>query len=478
MIKIKIDKKDVISEIKVEDVLGTLNSKKYRKKIINSIKNVYSEYHIDQIKHYASKSDDLNDLLQYTGILPCCDAGRERSDLEKDINKNIDNTVKIIDNIITYFAIPDDITDNQKGTVANWLKTYFVSWENSRRLAGLYKIDLDEERHLSPSARLALNLRPLISTHRNYEIVLSFFENNVRTFLERFFQFKDFIPEDTDFLPEKSKDLMSYIGIAEIRDAVEAARPYYDQYLQRKAHLDVEAGKENIYEDDNWKVYAVHNKGTACELGKGTDWCTAAPGLNYFERYYSEKDPLFVFINKKDPTEKYQFHYGTEQFMDKDDHPVSFEQIIVPLHHMLLEGGADEKYPIILGDIAGRNQVVMPEPNMYKKEGDYLVVKNRIGTKYYYKNGRMHNEDGPAIIPKHGEGEPEYWLDGQKRSFFSWSSLLGKEEAEEEPSTGSLRESRSFLRISIGQSNSSLLQEIKVEDVLQSFESKRNRCTK
>jgi hypothetical protein len=45
---------------------------------------------------------------------------------------------------------------------------------------------------------------------------------------------------------------------------------------------------------DGWVIAAAHNKGAACLLGKKTSWCTASPGLNYFEQYYGgEDDPLF-----------------------------------------------------------------------------------------------------------------------------------------------------------------------------------------
>ena len=69
----------------------------------------------------------------------------------------------------------------------------------------------------------------------------------------------------------------------------------------------------------DWEVYIPENKGAACKLGKDTDWCTAAPGLEYYKQYHSKDDPLIIFISKKDPTEKYQFHYGSEQFMNRYD---------------------------------------------------------------------------------------------------------------------------------------------------------------
>lgn len=57
------------------------------------------------------------------------------------------------------------------------------------------------------------------------------------------------------------------------------------------------------------------------ELGSGTRWCTAADsadGQKYFKQYVTS-DSLFIFIKGK---EKYQFHYESNSFMDKDDNSV------------------------------------------------------------------------------------------------------------------------------------------------------------
>ena len=57
----------------------------------------------------------------------------------------------------------------------------------------------------------------------------------------------------------------------------------------------------------------------ACDLGEDTQWCTAG-GRNWYSRYIKD-GPLYVFIN---PTtgDKYQFHYESDQFMDKADRSI------------------------------------------------------------------------------------------------------------------------------------------------------------
>jgi hypothetical protein len=55
--------------------------------------------------------------------------------------------------------------------------------------------------------------------------------------------------------------------------------------------------------------------------GRGTRWCTAAENNNRFDYYYEEDDPLFIFLPKqpKYNGEKYQIHFGSNQFMDEKD---------------------------------------------------------------------------------------------------------------------------------------------------------------
>jgi hypothetical protein len=130
----------------------------------------------------------------------------------------------------------------------------------------------------------------------------------------------------------------------------DTAKEEIQKAQEKKSYLDAEEGTEIFRDDDEWTIAALHNKGAACELGKNTDWCTAAPGLDYFEGYYKPEDPLFFFQQKKyiqddvdRPPTKYQFHYGSSQFMDSNDEPVSKEFFEV-LHNLLRQTEAYNKY--------------------------------------------------------------------------------------------------------------------------------------
>ena len=71
-------------------------------------------------------------------------------------------------------------------------------------------------------------------------------------------------------------------------------------------------------------------KEAACFYGgnnQETRWCTSAPGASWFDRYIKD-GPLYVVFNPNDtdvspmtglPKIRYQFHFPSNQFMDKDD---------------------------------------------------------------------------------------------------------------------------------------------------------------
>ena len=60
--------------------------------------------------------------------------------------------------------------------------------------------------------------------------------------------------------------------------------------------------------------------GASCELGSGTEWCTATGKTRDLFDKHIQEDDLYIFVRDN---EKYQFHYATNQFMDKNDTSVS-----------------------------------------------------------------------------------------------------------------------------------------------------------
>lgn len=194
--------------------------------------------------------------------------------------------------------VPTDLTDNQKGTTILWL---------------------------------------LKLARENPKVAASFINGRIfarqRQSLETFFHHQRFMPR---------QDLLQVKTMEDLVDMTDAAKDEIQKAQEKKSYLNAEEGTEIFRDDDEWTIAALHNKGAACELGKNTDWCTAAPGLDYFEGYYKPEDPLFYFQNKSN-LNKYQFHYGSSQFMDSKDEPVSKESFEV-LHNLLRQTEAYNKY--------------------------------------------------------------------------------------------------------------------------------------
>lgn len=176
------------------------------------------------------------------------------------------------------------------------------------------------------------------------------------------------------------KNLIEFESFEELHQVVEEAREEIHARQAEKEYMDAEEGTEVLsgfmgHNEETgklekrpgksgWFIAAIHNKGAACSVGKGTDWCTAAPGLDYFGEYYEPDDPLFVFIptlttdpntpeflqlgHKSHPggEQKYQFHYGSNQFMDKGDREVS-DKLFTELHGLLMKTAAPQRYPIV-----------------------------------------------------------------------------------------------------------------------------------
>jgi len=107
----------------------------------------------------------------------------------------------------------------------------------------------------------------------------------------------------------------------------------------------VHPGGELFYDGDQWRVIKITDKGAvgkeaACFYGgnnKETRWCTSAPGASWFDRYIKD-GPLYVVFRPSDtriapetglPVERYQFHFPSNQFMDKDDRQIDLVNFLM-----------------------------------------------------------------------------------------------------------------------------------------------------
>ena len=129
----------------------------------------------------------------------------------------------------------------------------------------------------------------------------------------------------------KSPDINSYKTQSDIGEFIKKAIELRDEEgkdpTKKKGVSKTDKFSDlKIGEVDGFDVYEIP-KGrkdlynTSCELGSGTEWCTATGNTsNYFNQYIDE-GPLYIFM-KPGSDEKYQFHFESDQFMDKNDQSV------------------------------------------------------------------------------------------------------------------------------------------------------------
>jgi len=214
-------------------------------------------------------------------------------------------------------SIPNDISEKDKANALNWMITRIL-----------------KDNPIYPENRFFLRTKSV--AHQ-----LDRGPDLLKRQLEFFYQIKK---QNMGRLLPKN-EIERYSSFKEFVEAVEEALPAYREYLTQKQEKSTKGeGQLLVYEDANWQVYFPQTKGAACALGKDTDWCTAAPGLDYYNEY-SQDGQLIIFISKKDPSIKYQLHYPSGQFMDVDDVPIGSRVFV--LNKIIIDniiGSEFEKY--------------------------------------------------------------------------------------------------------------------------------------
>jgi hypothetical protein len=167
------------------------------------------------------------------------------------------------------------------------------------------------------------------------------------TFMEDLYKVTDDLTKFERFknrLPQEMRDI-NKLNPSALYDAVKD----FDLTLatttktERKS-APVHPGAKMLFDGPTWRVIEIEDKGpvgkeAACFYGgqnKETRWCTSAPGLTYFERYIKD-GPLYVIFKPDDtdvspetglPKERYQFHFPSNQFMDRDDRQIDLVQYL------------------------------------------------------------------------------------------------------------------------------------------------------
>lgn len=127
-----------------------------------------------------------------------------------------------------------------------------------------------------------------------------------------------------------NKDVMKYKSVQELEDALNSPESYEEKShrqevrgrQQARKEADIERDADVVYKDSTWTVYVPKTYAASCKLGQGSKWCTASTESDYYYNYYLSAYPdskYYIVINNANPDEKYQRHFESGQFMDKDD---------------------------------------------------------------------------------------------------------------------------------------------------------------
>ena len=153
--------------------------------------------------------------------------------------------------------------------------------------------------------------KPLIKIEDipKYKTYLSVFKRNKNKYplkdinmIKTQYDLNDFIVISRDIADAEGEDISSQKGVSKA-----------DKYAQLKI------GYVGGYEIFKFPKGSKDLYGASCDLGSGTAWCTATGQTDTWFKDYISDGPIYVIINKSDPKDKYQFHYESNQFMDKND---------------------------------------------------------------------------------------------------------------------------------------------------------------
>ena len=163
--------------------------------------------------------------------------------------------------------------------------------------------------------------------------------------LKKYERFKNQLPEDKrDINKVSSEELFDLVKDFKL----EKTKASKQEKEQAKVSYQY-PGSEVLFRGPSWTLIKIEDKG---DLGKGaaiffggyqdgdsgeSRWCTSAPGLNYFNTYIKD-GPLYVVLPNDDkgevgkrtglPKERYQFHFPSSQFMDRNDRQINLVEYL------------------------------------------------------------------------------------------------------------------------------------------------------
>lgn len=148
---------------------------------------------------------------------------------------------------------------------------------------------------------------------------------------------------------------------------------------------------------DAWNVYReILGKCSGRDKGQIVSICTMA-GFGSFNKYLNDYpgSSYYVFYNMGDPLSPYQFHYESNQFMDKNDDDITESKLFFKLSKFLLKKGLSEKLISIIYKEKLGLEITDDEKNKIKNM-KYVLNKARL-----FKGGKaMFENQSSEVIQK------------------------------------------------------------------------------
>ncbi len=150
---------------------------------------------------------------------------------------------------------------------------------------------------------------------------------------------------------DKAKEYLEYVyqhkipldlgKIKELGDLYNVVKDYIAKDTKSLGEILKVLSKEEfkvLHSGENWYIFQPLTEKASCYLGVNTEWCTTWGPYslnkkhkdrgNMFSRY-SPQGPLFIMIDKQNPDHKYQFHFESSQYMDRDDKRINVSDFIM-----------------------------------------------------------------------------------------------------------------------------------------------------
>lgn len=166
--------------------------------------------------------------------------------------------------------------------------------------------------------------------------------------LEFYEKVKQYLPQEQRDINKLTPDQLKYI-FANFKLPEKKQKELEKKQAKKTREGFKHAGGQILFEGDNWVLIKIEgndatSKDAAIYYGgykdyrEGeSDWCTSAPGLTWFERYIKD-GPLYVVFPQNDggkvgrrtglPEERYQFHFPSGQFMNRDDKQINLVEFL------------------------------------------------------------------------------------------------------------------------------------------------------